>query len=184
MQLPAPRSTSSASAALNVTSVELQLPDGVVVRGADVQKLAALVRENRSRNCGARRSTPPTPRLDCLSTYCMAADFASVSPSNCVFRTFSGRSANWSYAREGRKGPPSSNPIVLFGATSSSSGVCEKGLGTRSRQASRCRCHAAECLGTEIPHGSSIMVLVLVVSCTGPLPAPSHRRDGPIPSFD
>ena len=48
VQLPAARSSSSSSAALNATSVELQLPDGVVVRGADVQKLAALVRALRS----------------------------------------------------------------------------------------------------------------------------------------
>lgn len=46
VQLPAPRSSSSS--ALSATSVELQLPDGVVVRGADVQKLAALVRALRS----------------------------------------------------------------------------------------------------------------------------------------
>jgi Transposase. len=45
VQLPAPRSS---SAAVNATSIELQLPDGVVVRGADVQKLAALVRALRS----------------------------------------------------------------------------------------------------------------------------------------
>lgn len=48
VQLPAARSSSSSSAALNATSIELQLPDGVVVRGADVQKLAALVRALRS----------------------------------------------------------------------------------------------------------------------------------------
>jgi hypothetical protein len=48
VQLPAPTSSSSASAALDAASVELQLPDGVVVRGADVQKLAALVRALRS----------------------------------------------------------------------------------------------------------------------------------------
>lgn len=47
VQLPATRS-SSASAAVNATSIELQLPDGVIVRGADVQKLAALVRALRS----------------------------------------------------------------------------------------------------------------------------------------
>jgi transposase-like protein len=48
VQLPAARSSSSSAAALNATSVELQLPDGVIVRGADVQKLAALVRALRS----------------------------------------------------------------------------------------------------------------------------------------
>lgn len=49
VQLPAPRSSSSSSSSsLSATSVELQLPDGVVVRGADVQKLAALVRALRS----------------------------------------------------------------------------------------------------------------------------------------
>ena len=48
VQLPAARSSSSSSAAVNATSIELQLPDGVIVRGADVQKLAALVRALRS----------------------------------------------------------------------------------------------------------------------------------------
>jgi transposase-like protein len=48
VQLPTPRSASSTAAELDTASVELQLPDGMVVRGADVQKLAALVRALRS----------------------------------------------------------------------------------------------------------------------------------------
>ncbi|MBA4138217.1 MAG: hypothetical protein C0518_12950 [Opitutus sp.] len=48
VQLPSALSSSSAASALDAASVELRLPDGVVVRGADVQKLAALVRALRS----------------------------------------------------------------------------------------------------------------------------------------
>ncbi|TAJ20408.1 MAG: hypothetical protein EPO65_03880 [Dehalococcoidia bacterium] len=66
LRAPAPASASSASrhgavpfaqvqwpascapTAADAASVELRLPDGVVVRGADVQKLAALVRALRS----------------------------------------------------------------------------------------------------------------------------------------
>jgi hypothetical protein len=44
VQLP----SASSSASLDTSSVELRLQDGVVVRGADVQKLAALVRALRS----------------------------------------------------------------------------------------------------------------------------------------
>lgn len=60
VQWPAPRFTSSPSAALDATSVELQLPDGMVVRGADVQ--------NSPRWCGrcgaeAMLAFPPAVRI-------------------------------------------------------------------------------------------------------------------------
>lgn len=42
------RMPASPAAMPEAASLELQLPDGVVVRGADVQKLAALVRALRS----------------------------------------------------------------------------------------------------------------------------------------
>ena len=48
VQLPSALSSSSAASTSDAASVELQLPDGMMVRGADVQKLAALVRALRS----------------------------------------------------------------------------------------------------------------------------------------
>lgn len=48
VRLPASMPSPAALTATDAAGVELQLPDGVVVRGADVQKLAALVRALRS----------------------------------------------------------------------------------------------------------------------------------------
>lgn len=48
VQLPTSVASPNTATGLDTASVELRLPDGVVVRGADVQKLAALVRALRS----------------------------------------------------------------------------------------------------------------------------------------
>lgn len=48
VQLPSSVAASCAPTPMDAASVELRWPDGMVVRGADVQKLAALVRALRS----------------------------------------------------------------------------------------------------------------------------------------